>query len=365
MFRRLLATALLMLGALTPMPGHAATTRQVEARNTEFIGWSVYAQAGDSIEWEVTSGTHQISSYYPVDSDPGTPGDQPYFNFAANTQPYQKLTYAGFPGGEIRYFCRLHASVNNGVCTGYMCGYITDSAPADLPGSPTIATPAQNAGSNNHEVVISGTSPPGARYVRVRQCVDAGQGLTCYLELAKVESSGSWSVTRDFVNGTYMIRASSVHAQGFESAPSATRTFTVFAADRTSPVIDLQSPKDPSQTAGDLTRDPTRTAAAPASVMNPIRISMRITDDVGVKQWDNGGVEVKIIDLIGGGQPRVLAYNSELKCNAPCNPWNAQYNATVSVVPGYYEIVVTATDNSTRTDGSEKSTVSRRIPIVF
>ncbi|HVL32780.1 MAG TPA: hypothetical protein VM600_04280 [Actinomycetota bacterium] len=340
MIRKLFAVALLVGGVLAPLPGKAATVRYVEARNHEFVGWSVFAQAGDTIEWEVTNSPggghqHSMTAYFP-DADPGTPGTQPVFDLGPHTAAYQRFQFSGYAGGEIRYRCKFHSTLTEaGQCSG-MCGIITDTAPANLPSPPTITVPQNNQTVTNHAVVMSWNAPAGAAFVRIRQCTASG----CYLEIAKVPASQN-SVTRDFANGTYTIRASSVHQDGFESPLSTPVTFNVRAEDRTAPVVDVQSPRD-------------------GVTLNPIKLSVRVTDDVGIKPLPEG-VKFTIRDVLTGADTDVTP-----RCvSDPCNAWDAQYAAERAMPSGVYDVIVTAVDASGRTDGTDRRTVTRRVILVF
>lgn len=87
-----------------------------------------------------------------------------------------------------------------------------------IPSAPVIATPADGAVVAYSAVTIEGSAEPGAR---IRLAIDPG--ITA--ETA-ADSSGNWSLTRNFTDARYRARATAVDTAGNESLPGSS-TFTV------------------------------------------------------------------------------------------------------------------------------------------
>ncbi len=94
---------------------------------------------------------------------------------------------------------------------------------------PVIAAPVQNGATNQATVTFTGTSEPGATLT-----LDEGGSLVGAAVLAGPD--GSWSVGASLPEGEHMVTATAVK-DGFTSAPTPVRTFTVDFTAPAAPVI--------------------------------------------------------------------------------------------------------------------------------
>jgi plastocyanin len=100
--------------ALGPMgPAHADTVRVRAVFDGSYV-WRPRTKsivAGTTVRWKAIDGNHTIRSR-------GT-----NWSFSANLAQGTSVTRTFNHNGTFRYYCTIHGSVANGVCTG-MCGKI-------------------------------------------------------------------------------------------------------------------------------------------------------------------------------------------------------------------------------------------------
>lgn len=128
--RFLVVAAVVAAAALAPS-GAGAAERPVGVYNTFFEPQVVtLAQPGDTIAWEWLNGTHTVTAYSGA-------------TFDSNQHPSPSTFQETFPGGLLKYRCKIHSTLSSsGECAG-MCGFVTeqDSYDTQRP-SVAITTPA-------------------------------------------------------------------------------------------------------------------------------------------------------------------------------------------------------------------------------
>ncbi len=189
-----------------PVPAHAVVTHDVNVGNNFYNPAVVHAVAGDTIQWTVTAGAHNVVSYA---------GDQTFSSSMMNSTspPYS----VDFTGGTVLYRCTPHSSISpSGTCSG-MCGAITDRVVA--PATPDITQPAAGSNVAINPVTIAGT---GDKTTTIKLKEGAAD-----LAATIVSSGGTWSVQVSLSEGSHTITAQAFAADGTASVGTDSVTFAV------------------------------------------------------------------------------------------------------------------------------------------
>jgi plastocyanin len=108
---------LITSGAITLLPQTPASAAAlVKGIGTNWSPTRTNILRGGSVRWKAVSGTHQVKAY----------GGN--WTFQSHLLAPGQITLARTFGsrGTFRFFCTIHGSVTNGVCSG-MCGKIVVS----------------------------------------------------------------------------------------------------------------------------------------------------------------------------------------------------------------------------------------------
>ena len=324
MLRRTLLALAVMSTVLVPTGSRAATTYPIDVMNSSFAPKAVVAATGDTIRWNVRSGSgHTVTAYSGATFDSGP------FNLEANDT--FETSYAG---GTVLYRCKNHSMLSGPAndCAG-MCGKLTDTAPSDMPTVPTVSSPAHGWTTDNRVVRFTGAVTRNAALVRMFEgALELGNGVAV--------SGGAWESTWTFPNGTHHVRFVAEHPEGFytlsgpartvpnpdtdpEAPPTIIERFitvTVASADSSPPVILLDQPRE-------------------RYSRSPLIVTGRVLDDVAV-----GTIEVTLRDnLLMSNKP-----SRPVTCEG-CGTNSASFYVPYVLDPGYYTITVKATDLTNKT----------------
>lgn len=320
MLRRTWLIIVLLVGAFAPGTGNAEPeTRNIDVVNNAFAPRALVAAAGDTVRWNFKANGHHIRAYSRGDFDSGV----------LNRNAGETFDVA-YGGGTILYRCINHSQLTGPAndCTE-MCGKLTDVSPSDLPQAPSVSSPAHNSTTDNRFVQFSGGVIGNAVKVRMYEgSIELGQAVGI--------SGGSWQRGWTFENGTHDIRFVAEHPEGYYSPAGPARVvpnpdgpgtiterflrITVASSDSQPPRIVLDQPRDPHS-------------------RSPLIITGRVTDDVAV-----GSIEVIVRDNLGLTPDRRPSVN----CHSGCGSNNAAFFASAGLDPGYYVVIVRATDLTNR-----------------
>lgn len=311
--RRVLLPAAAATIVLAATGAHAATRDVTNAGNT-WTPAAFHAEAGDTIRWTISAGTHTVVKYA---------GDGPAFasgNLTPQSAPYTQP----FNGGQVWYRCTFHSVLNpGGACQGH-CGSYTDRTSASA--APSITSPSSGSSVGANPYPVAGTAEPWMLVVVEQNGTEIGRG--------QADGSGNWTAPATSpAAGSVTITARAFDAEGRVSPASAPVTF-----DLTSAAPDVQPPTVTITT-------PTLSIFVPDE---PV-ITGTASDNVGV-------MEVKLTIFNAAGQPAGTFFAS---CPCPSAP-----NATISwsgtlagILPGAYNVVATARDAAGRTAGTQPITI--------
>jgi plastocyanin len=303
-----LAAALMLLVAVTPLPGRASTVRAIDVRNVEFEPGGGGAVAGDTITWTWRSGSHTVTAYK------GASFDQQLSGGAFSTFSYN------YTGGLLLYYCKIHSTVNpaNETCDGPMCGRVSDTPPVVTP--PQITYPSDGSTFSSHALDIGGTVEFGVRRVRVKE----GQAT---LGTASVTGQG-WTQFLDLSNGAHVITAIAIDELGFESARSTPVTINIASPDDDKPpILGMSSPRDTA-------------AAGPVSV-RVVTGTLTVAGDAIDADTFISSLTVTITDPAGD------VLENDWDCTGKCGTAKkVHYIAYADALPGRYLITVVATDSA-------------------
>lgn len=283
----ILLAAALVAGSL--LPSAAATTHQVDVRDSFFDPSVVVAEAGDTVTW-----TWQGSLGHNVTAHQGA-------TFASPTQSTGSFS-ATFGGGTVLYRCTIHSSLDaQGRCNG-MCGLVTDDATP--PPSPTVNEPAAGA-TVRSPVRISGSAQQATRVLIFDGDVQRAD--------VPVATDGGWAVQVTMSDGTHTIDAIAVNARDVRSDP----TSISITVDATPPTVAIAEPSDLSVVTGELL------------------VAGTASDERSL-----ASVTVTVADAITGAE----AASTTL-------PGTSEWSASFDVGPGFFAITATARDvaGNTRT----------------
>jgi hypothetical protein len=180
------------------------------------------------------------------------------------------------------------------------------SATAPSVPKPAITTPADGAVLSTPGTTIGGSATAPAEIVRV---FDNG-GRLFDVEV----TGGTFSRGVDLSNGTHVLTAVAIHADGYESVVSDAVTITIEATDTQPPTVELSRPDGP--------------------------VTLRPVDVIGVARDDTvvSSVVVTVTNLATG---EVTV--PPVTCST-CGTAVASFSARAPVLPGVYGIEVRATD---------------------
>ncbi|MHB8512506.1 MAG: cupredoxin domain-containing protein [Actinomycetota bacterium] len=288
--RKILTMLVLCVGAVAP--AHASTTHDVDVSNFAFTPAKVQAVSGDTIHWTWSSGTHTVTAYSGASFDSGTQATGS-FDFAFN-------------GGTVLYYCNIHSSVDpvTLVCSGPMCGAITDKTTA--PSVPSISSPAASSTQSSNTVRVGGASDEGTTV----NVIEAGATIGT----AVANSSGIWNVDVDFSNGSHTISAQATDVNGLTSAVSSSTTFSVNAVDTQPPTATIDQ-RNPSVFTGN------------------VLLTGTASDDVAVDH-----VDVLISPLTG----QTTTLQAACSCGGP----NATWDLNAYLPPGVFQVQARAVDGA-------------------
>lgn len=321
MLRRTLLGVGLIAATLVPVPASAATVT-IEMYNHYFQPTAVVAATGDTIVLR-NLGSRKVVQSWSNDQLPATTIE----NGATVSFVFQGPE-TGIRADDLDPQTPALSSVQNDTCTG-MCGRITTTAPQNLPQPPVFSSPA--AGSTVGTTVTFAGTALNATKIRLK--------IGSLTRTATVDDAGAWSLTQSLANGGHSASAVSIHAQGFESAPS-TVAFTVAGGDTQPPRL-LAGP--PGWVAGQPT--PARYGSVYVAT-GAIKVNGVVEDDVVAKSvtatikdaiTPDAAVPVTLSCVIPGGE--------RVPCDAASNPQRIQYFGTyLPTRPGHYILTTTATD---------------------
>lgn len=205
-----LAVAALFATLFQPLKSGAVRTLDLEVFGRTVSPKQLIAQAGDSLRFTFTDGTHKLASY----ATSGTTIDFGQVRGDAFRPPVMSTE---FLGGIVWYRCEFHSRIftANGVCEG-MCASISDDD--TVPPPPAIDQPTRMI--RERPATISGTSVP-LSLVTLVEGTTTESGT--YRGQALADANGRWSVqTVDFgtVGGNRRLVARSTTAAGHVSADS-------------------------------------------------------------------------------------------------------------------------------------------------
>ncbi len=309
--RRFVAAAVMLLVSLAPVSSHSATTHAIDVKNVEFEPGGTGAAPGDTITWTWRSGTHTVTAYQGAT-----------FDRQLSSGAFSSFSH-NFTGGELRYYCKNHAEISDGICYGAMCGRVSDDPPVVLP--PEIRYPPEGSTQYTHAFDVGGIVEYGTAKVKVK----LGQAT---LGTAQVTNQ-SWQQYVDLPNGTHVITAIAIDPDGFESARSAPLTVTVESdVDVKPPLVGITSPRDP-------------------VVLNPLTIAGDAIDaDTNISS-----VVITVTDLLGG------TFETDWVCSLCGKRKNIHFVAYAWVPTGRYTIRVVATDSSSSLN---RTTVSKDVIVL-
>lgn len=319
--RRTFMPLILVVAALAPTTGQAAPeTRNIDVVNFAMAPSAMVAAAGDTIRWNFRGSGHHLQAYSGASFDSGILNKNAGETFEA---PYG--------GGAVFYRCTNHSQLTGPAndCTG-MCGKLTDVPPNDLPTAPTVSSPAHNSTTDSRTVQFTGGVIGNAIKVRAYEgTVELGQAVGI--------SGGTWQKTVVFENGAHDVRFIAEHPEGYYSPvgparvvpnPNGPGTITerfirinVAASDSQPPTIILDQPRDPYN-------------------RNPLQITGRVIDDVAV-----GTIEIIVRDNLGLSADKRPPITRCVPCGGPNN---VTFAASASLDPGYYLVIVRASDLTNR-----------------
>ena len=176
MRRALVASATLLLLAVTPPPAKAATVA-VRTQGLKFTPAVAYARIADTVAW-----SNPASDRHSTKSDGPTPWD------SGNMTPFGGKFNRVFPfAGSFSYYCQIHRSIG-------MTGTIKVA---------TKATPTSGTTATNFVVSLAkaGTRPPTGYIFVVQKALGAGAYATA------VTTTAATATFRATAKGTYKLRA--------------------------------------------------------------------------------------------------------------------------------------------------------------
>jgi plastocyanin len=295
---RVLIAVATLAAALGAPRASLAATHQISVRSNFFDPVVVHANAGDTVEWQVVQGSHNVTSYG---------GGQSWSSglMSSASPPFTQV----FGGGPALFRCTLHSTIlSGGTCDG-MCGAVTDKVGG--PATPVITSPAEGSTNNISPVNMGGTGEAWTT-VRLKEgATDLGEAL--------VTGDGTWSVPVMLPGGEHTVTAMAVTVDGVSSA-SDSQTFTVGEGpDTQRPVASITSPPVLSVSVG------------------PVNISGSAQDNKGVARVIVNATSV----LLGTMTATALA-----TC-AACPGTFVGWTATLTLSPGIYTVSAVAVDTAT------------------
>jgi plastocyanin len=105
------ALAVIMIVLLTMTGTAQAVDATIRGSGTSWNPTHVSINAGQTVKWKATSGSHTIHSY----------GGN--WSFSRTLSSGTSRTHTFNSTGTFKFYCTIHGSVSGGVCSG-MCGKV-------------------------------------------------------------------------------------------------------------------------------------------------------------------------------------------------------------------------------------------------